>query len=139
MGLILYNFTYSISSFSDSAAILELTKTFDSACVRNFSPLVFVIAPSSHMVCRHVVTCKEHPWRKAHAWCWFDLGYRMALTVSNLHRPPKFLSKYLKIYPPSTVICYTHSQLAVQPCNVRRVYLVFILLLVCEMYNFWNR
>lgn len=26
MGLILYNFTYSISSFSDSAAILELTK-----------------------------------------------------------------------------------------------------------------
>lgn len=44
----------------------------------------------------------------------------MALTVSSLLNSPKFLCKYLKIYPPSSVVCYAHSQFAVQSRNVER-------------------
>lgn len=44
----------------------------------------------------------------------------MALTFPNLLTSPKFLCKYLRIYPPATVIYYTHSQLAVQPCNAQK-------------------
>ena len=51
----------------------------------------------------------------------------MALTFPNLLTSPKFLCKYLRIYPPATVIYYTHSQLAVQPCNVSLRELAFLL------------
>lgn len=106
---------------------IGINKTFESACVNKFARwLLLLRRPVTWMVYRHVVAWKEHIWSRVYALCCFDLGYRMALTVSNLHKSPRFLSKYFKIYPPSTVICYTHSQLAIQPCNVRRVFPVFI-------------
>ena len=44
----------------------------------------------------------------------------MALT--NLVKLPKSVCKHVKIYPPTAVICFAHSQLAAldQACNVSR-------------------
>ncbi|KAL9988495.1 hypothetical protein ACROYT_G002949 [Oculina patagonica] len=44
----------------------------------------------------------------------------MALATSSILKSPKFLCKYVRISPPSTVVCYVHSQLAVQPYDVQR-------------------
>ena len=61
----------------------------------------------------------------------------MALVSSSVLKSPKFLCKYVRISPSSTVVCYVHSQLAVQPYNVRkqRNYCVIYLLFVRHPYN----
>ena len=65
----------------------------------------------------------------------------MALTSSVLLKSPKFLCNYMRILPPSTVVCYVHSQLAVQPYDVRICVMSFKLnyLLfpdMCTMYTY---
>lgn len=45
----------------------------------------------------------------------------MAFTSSSLLTSPKLLCKYVQRTPPLAVVCYVHSQLAVQPCKVRNV------------------
>lgn len=52
----------------------------------------------------------------------FDSMWKsMAFTSSSLLTSPKFLCKYVQRTPPLPVVCYVHSQLAVQPCKVRNV------------------
>lgn len=47
----------------------------------------------------------------------------MTLTSSILLTSPKFLCKYVQSTPPSAVVCYVHSQLAVQPCKVQNPFI----------------